>query len=91
MGLNMSNEEDKFKHSKRLQKEGNAIKKQAKIAKDHGISEKETHRFSKHHAMNCGNLECLLCSNPRKISGEKTIQEQRFEQRDLYDELGENE
>ena len=35
----MSKEEDKFKHSKRLLKDENAIKKQVKIAKEHRINE----------------------------------------------------
>ena len=35
----MSTEEDKFKHSKRLLKDENAIKKQVKIAKEHKTSE----------------------------------------------------
>ncbi len=81
----MSKEEDKFKHSKRLLKDENAIKKQMKIAKEHRITEfnpklDQPHRYHKHHAMNCGNPDCFMCANPRKIFKEKTIQEQRFEQ-----------
>ena len=55
----MSTEEDKIKHSKRLQKDENAIKKQMKIAKSHGMDVKEPHKFAKHHAMDCGNPDCL--------------------------------
>ncbi len=81
----MSKEEDKFKHSKRLLKDENAIKKQMKIAKDHKVTEfnpklDQPHRFHKHYVMNCGNPDCFMCANPRKIFKEKTIQEQRFEQ-----------
>jgi hypothetical protein len=76
----MSNEEDKFKHSKRLLKNENAMHKQAKIAKEYGMPVKEPHKYEKHHAMNCGNPKCHMCSNPRKVFGEKTIQEQKFEQ-----------
>jgi len=59
----MSTEEDKFKHSKRLQKEENAVKKQTKIAKAHGLTDKdkaikEPHRLAKHHAMDCGQPGC---------------------------------
>jgi hypothetical protein len=71
----MSTEQDKFKHSKRLLKDENAIKKQTKIAKEHGMDVKEPHKFAKHHAMDCGNPECSLCSNPRKIHKELTTQE----------------
>jgi hypothetical protein len=74
----MSTEQDKFKHSKRLLKDENAIKKQTKIAKEHGMDVKEPHKFSKHHAMDCGNPECILCGNPRKTLKELTTQEQRM-------------
>jgi hypothetical protein len=80
----MSTEEDKFKKSKRIQKEENAVKKQVKIAKAHGLSEKdkaikEPHRLAKHHAMDCGNPECYLCGNPRKTHKDKlTAQEKRL-------------
>lgn len=80
----MSNEFQKEKHSKRLHQEETAIKKQQRIAKTYGglTHEYESHRYSKHHAMNCGNPKCHMCGNPRKVFGEKTIQEQRFEQID---------
>jgi len=81
----MSTEEDKFKHSKRLLKNENAVKKQAKIAKENGMTVKEPHKFEKQHAMNCGNPNCMLCSNPRKIFGEKTMQERKFEQTEGWD------
>ena len=29
--------------------------------------------------MNCGRPHCMLCTNPRRIWGEKTMQEKRFE------------
>ena len=74
----MSTEQDKFKHSKRLLKDENAIKKQTKIAKEHGMDVKEPHKFNKHHALDCGNPECALCGNPRKIHKELTTQEQRL-------------
>ena len=79
----MSTAEDKFKHSKRLLKDDNAIKKQVKIAKAHGLTNKdkaikEPHRMAKHHAMDCGQPGCVLCGNPRKIFKEKTMQEKRF-------------
>ena len=76
----MSNEDQRFKHSKRLLKEDSAVKRQTKIAKAYGIEVKEPHKFAKHHAMNCGNPRCVMCANPRKVFKEKTIQEQRLEQ-----------
>jgi hypothetical protein len=74
----MSTEEDKFKHSKRLQKDENAVKKQTRIAKDFGIPVEEPHKFAKHHAMNCGNPKCHMCGNPRKTFKELTQQEKRL-------------
>jgi hypothetical protein len=81
----MSTEEDKFKHSKRLLKDENAIKKQVKIAKEHRTSEYnprelgEPHRYHKRHAMDCGNPECFMCGNPRKTHKDKlTAQEKRL-------------
>ena len=75
----MSTEEDKFKHSKRLLKDDNAINKQLKIAKEFGVPVKEPHRLAKHHALDCGNPKCLLCHS-EKVFGKKTIKERRFEQ-----------
>ena len=77
----MSTENDKFKHSKRLLKDENAVKKQTKIGKQYGMSNKEIeqpHRLAKRHAMNCGNPKCFMCSNPRKIFNELTPQEKRL-------------
>lgn len=84
----MSNEEQKVKHSKRMLKEKNAIEKQKKIALQHGAKltdvQKESHRYAKHHAMDCGNPECALCGNPRHIHKETTKQEQSFKQTEKW-------
>ena len=81
----MSNEEDKSKHSKRLQRAWRAITRQLKIAKQHHIvgyrsqDEKEPHRMAKRHAMDCGNPHCYLCGNPRKTHKDRlTAQEKRL-------------
>jgi hypothetical protein len=76
----MSDEESKIKHSKRILKTDNAVKKQTKIAKEYGVPVTEPHKFAKHHAMNCGNPKCHMCGNPRKVWGEKTIQEKKFDE-----------
>jgi hypothetical protein len=81
MEVIMSDEQDRIKHSRRISKTRDAEIRQVKIARAHGITVKEYHRYAKHHAMNCGRSHCLLCGNPRKIWREKTIQEQRNEQR----------
>jgi hypothetical protein len=80
----MSHEEDKFNHSRRLHKDQVAIDKQVKIAKEHGIPVKEPHKLHKHHVMDCGNPDCFMCANPRKVWGEKTMQERKFEQKERF-------
>ena len=77
----MASLEEKFKKSKRRLKTNKVIEKQAKIAKSRGIvhSHNQPHRYAKHHALDCGTPNCMLCGNPRKIYKEKTIQERRQE------------
>ena len=74
----MSTEQDRFKNSKRRLRDESAVKKQSKIAKAYGVPVKEPHKFAKHHAMNCGNPDCVMCSNPRKTFNEPTAQEKRL-------------
>ena len=80
----MSKEEDKFKKSKRLLKDENAVARQVKIAKAHGMTNKdlavkEPHRLAKHHVMDCGNPHCPLCGNPRRTHKDTlTAQEKRL-------------
>ncbi len=83
----MGTEQDKLKASRRRYQDETAVKKQAKIAKQHNVGgyqssvEKEPHRLHKRHAMDCGNPECFLCGNPRKTHKDKlTVQEKRFYQ-----------
>ena len=76
----MSNEQDKARHGKRLQRAWAAVKKQLRIAKAHGIKVEEPHRLVKHHAMDCGVPNCPMCSNPRHnktVKDHLTIQEKR--------------
>ncbi len=81
----MANELAKYLNSRRRQKDENAVRKQAKIAKQHRVSEynpsepKQPHRYHKRHAMDCGNPECFMCGNPRKTHKDKlTAQEKRL-------------
>jgi len=83
----MSAEQDKLKHSSRLYQDEVHIKKQTKIAKAHGMDVKEPHKFNKHHAMDCGNPKCMLCASPRKLFKELTIQEKRFYQDKLHEDV----
>ena len=74
----MSTEQDRFKNSQRRLRDESAVKKQTKIAKAYGVPVTEPHKFVKHHAMNCGNPDCVMCGNPRKTFNELTAQEKRL-------------
>lgn len=74
----MRTPQERDKKNLRIQRDENAVKKQTKIARAHGMDVKEPHKFAKHHAMNCGNPKCMLCSNPRKTFSELTAQEKRL-------------
>jgi len=77
----MSKTADKLKGGLRRQRDQNAIAKQLKIAKQHQVDSKyiqQPHRMLKHHVLNCGNSMCVLCANPRKTLGERSVQEKRL-------------
>ena len=80
----MANELAKFLNSQRRHRDELAVKKQVKIAKAHGLTNKdkvikEPHRLAKHHVMDCGNPQCPLCGNPRRTHKDKlTAQEKRL-------------
>lgn len=83
----MSDEETKYKHSKRRHKDQASMERQYQIHKQNGLDpnlQYEKHRFAKHHAMDCGNSSCTVCGNPRKIYKQKSIQEKRFDQPEIY-------
>lgn len=72
--------EKERKKAQRIHTKQTKIAKQMKIAKTNGIPVKHPNKLAKHHATNCGRARCKLCGNPRRISGEKTMQEKRAEQ-----------
>jgi len=74
----MHTPQERDKRNLRIQRDENAVKKQLKIARAHGMEVKEPHKFAKHHAMDCGNPKCVLCGNPRKTFSELTTQEKRL-------------
>jgi hypothetical protein len=82
----VSNDTAKFLNSRRRHKNDVAIARQVKIAKAHGLTNKdkaikEPHRLAKHHAMDCGIPGCPLCSNPRRThKNTLTAQEKRLYQ-----------
>lgn len=86
----MNHEQAKQKNATRRHRDETAVKRQVKIAKQHGMQVndrviKEPHRLAKHHAMDCGQPGCMLCGNRRhnkslKTKEQLTIQEQSFYQ-----------
>lgn len=76
----MSHEIDKVQHSKRIHQKEVTVKRNTKLAKEFGIPVKEPHKLHKKNPFNCGDPDCVMCMNPRKAFGEKTMQERKFEQ-----------
>lgn len=70
-----------LKRGKRRRLTKKAINKQLKLYKTFYCNSSdniESHRFAKHHALDCGNPNCGVCGNPRRIHKEKTLQEKKF-------------
>lgn len=80
----MSDTQDKVKNSTRRHRDETVVKKQAKIAKSHGLTSqdkvlKEPHRLVKRHAMDCGHPNCMMCGNPRHLHKDGlTVQEHKL-------------
>lgn len=85
----MSSDEERIRRSKRKHKARMKMIRQYKIAKDYNCLptgyEDTIHIFHKHKALNCGNPDCVMCGNPRKMFGQKTLQECKHD----YDPLDE--
>ncbi len=79
----MSHDQSRFKNSQRRYQDEVAVQKQLTIAKSASYSDdhrmiKQPHRMVKHHALDCGRPQCMLCGNPRKLHKDKlTVQEKR--------------
>lgn len=80
----MANELAKYLNSRRRHQDENAVKRQVKIARQHGLTDrdlaiKEPHRMAKHNAMDCGQAGCHMCGNPRHTHKDGlTTQEKRM-------------
>lgn len=70
---------DKSKRATRRSRTETAIKKQLRIAKSMGVNHvlDQPHRLAKHHALDCGNPECLVCHS-EKVFHKPTLQEKKF-------------
>jgi hypothetical protein len=85
VGENKMDEEAKIKHSKRILQKENHVKRQLKIAKAHNIPVKEPHTLQDHSALTCGDSNCVMCGNPRKMFKEVTFQEQKMNIKEKFD------
>lgn len=86
----MSNEQDRFKASKRRHQVESNIKQQVKIAKAHGRTEsdrviEQPHRLAKHNALDCGNPQCFLCGNPRRTDKDRLTAQEKRQLQELND------
>jgi len=74
---------EKQKRRVRMRQKETYIKRQDRIYKQMvymiNPTPIEPHRFAKKSALTCGNSNCVMCGNPRKVFGEKTIQEKKHE------------
>lgn len=83
----MSKPSDKIKNSRRRLDDENAVQKQLKIAKAYNISVDEPHKFVKHHALNCGDPKCSMCSNPRHNGWSKGKDKLTQQERKLFQDI----
>lgn len=93
----MSHEDDKIHHSERLHQKETKIQRQLDIAKNYQLHKnsrwkyvEQPHRNHKKAILNCGDPKCYMCMNPRRAYGERTMQERRFDQRRLHEEMLDN-
>ena len=87
----MSTEQDKVKHSKRIHNKQTRTHRQSTLSKQiFKEVVKEPHVYHKRSFATCGNSNCVMCMNPRKATGELTIQEQRLFQDGLHESVEHN-
>jgi hypothetical protein len=93
----MSHEDDKIHHSERLHQKETKIQRQINIAKNYHMHKngrwryiEQPHRNHKTAILNCGDPRCYMCMNPRRANGERTMQERRFDQSRLHEEVLDN-
>jgi len=83
-----THEDEKLKHSERIHQKETKLESKMRLAKEynHEHALKNPHKYHKTSLMTCGDSNCVMCMNPRKAFGEKTIQERRAEQDKLHNE-----
>jgi hypothetical protein len=82
----MSSDIDKQKHGERFFQKVKKLARKMKLAKEYGYKHvlKDPHKYHKSSLFSCGNPNCIMCMNPRKAFGEKSMQERRLEQKENF-------
>lgn len=88
----MNHSQSKLKNSTRRYRDDVAVKRQVKIAKQHGYNFndeviREPHRLSKRHTMDCGKPHCILCGNPRRNKSLKKKDQLTTQEKSLFQDL----
>lgn len=71
----MSDPKSKQLHSKRLFEKQLELEKQLRIVRSLGLFEETAHKYHKRKALDCGNTNCGVCGNPRRLYKHRTFQE----------------
>lgn len=75
----MSSQIAKTHRTQRRQRSLRQQQRQQRIARLHNLPLKPAHYYNKHHALDCGNPQCVVCGNPRRTHKHTlTLQEQRL-------------
>jgi hypothetical protein len=70
---------DKLKRSARRYRDLVEVRNQIRLYQQYPSNSwplKNTGRFRKQHSLNCGRSHCMMCVNPRRTWGRKTLKEQ---------------
>lgn len=70
--------------AERIHQKENYVKRQIEIAKAFKCPLPVSRKHTQTSALTCGNPDCHMCGNPRKVWKELTVQEKRMYQERLY-------
>lgn len=78
---------EKYRSELRRHRDSVAVKRQTKIAKQHGMSTSQPHKWAKRHAMDCGTPNCPLCGNRRHSRATKTNEKLTKQEQSFYQDV----
>ena len=73
--------------AERIHQKENYAAKQQQIARVHGFPGPKSKTHATTSAATCGNPDCVMCGNPRKVFKELTIQERRMFQKAVNEDV----